>query len=111
MTKREFLNAVIEGTAGDEAVEYAQAELAKMDSRNANRKPTKTQLANRALYEPIVEIVKEANVVTASEVAEALEISTQKASALLRALVKEGQVEAITPTKKGDPKAYTVVTA
>ena len=72
-----------------EKLEALKAQLAKRNS--GNRKPSKAQVANEALKGEIVAILTEHK--TATEVAEAFEISNQKASALLTALVKTDAIE------------------
>ena len=121
MTKREFLNeviAVIDGTSEVnvlELKEFAKAEIVKLDERNANRssKPTKTQIENEPIKEKILEVLSTGEKMVASAIAERLEISTQKASALCRQLVesKKLKVEDVKIPKKGKQKAYMVNTA
>ena len=121
MTKREFLNnviAVVDGTSEVnvlELKEFAKAEIVKLDERNANRssKPTKTQIENEPIKEKILEILSTGERMVASAIAERLEISTQKASALCRQLVesKKLKVEDVKIPKKGKQKAYMVNTA
>ena len=108
MTKREFFEAIIASVENTELVEFAQSELTKMDERNAKRKntPSKTAVANEPIKEAIVSILT-SEPLTASEVAEKVEISTQKASALLR------QIEGLTVTEvkvkgKGKVKGYAL---
>ena len=118
MTKREFLNeviAVIDGTSEVnvlELKEFAKAEIVKLDERNANRssKPTKTQIENESIKEKILEVLSTGEKMVASAIAERLEISTQKASALCRQLVesKKLKVEDVKIPKKGKQKAYMV---
>ena len=118
MTKREFLNnviAVVDGTSEVnvlELKEFAKAEIVKLDERNANRssKPTKTQIENEPIKEKILEILSTGERMVASAIAERLEISTQKASALCRQLVESKQlkVEDVKIPKKGKQKAYMV---
>ena len=118
MTKREFLNeviAVIDGTSEVnvlELKEFAKAEIVKLDERNANRssKPTKTQIENEPIKEKILEVLSTGEKMVASAIAERLEISTQKASALCRQLVesKKLKVEDVKIPKKGKQKAYMV---
>ena len=69
MTKREFLNSVINGTINDEAIELARKELAQMDAALEKRKNTLTpkQVANLELAEKIFEQLTESPK-TASEV-------------------------------------------
>ena len=121
MTKREFLNeviAVIDGTSEVnvlELKEFAKAEIVKLDERNASRssKPTKTQIENEPIKEKILEVLSTGERMVASAIAERLEISTQKVSALCRQLVesKKLKVEDVKIPKKGKQKAYMVNTA
>ena len=118
MTKREFLNdviAVIDGTSEVDVLElkeFAKAEIVKLDERNANRssKPTKTQIENEPIKEKILEVLSTGERMVASAIAERLEISTQKASALCRQLVesKKLKVEDVKIPKRGKQKAYMV---
>ena len=121
MTKREFLNeviAVIDGTSEVDVLElkeFAKAEIIKLDERNASRssKPTKTQIENEPIKGKILEVLSTGEKMVASAIAERLEISTQKASALCRQLVesKKLKVEDVKIPKKGKQKAYMVNTA
>ena len=110
MTKREFLEIVM-GLEHPEAAEFAAKELEKMDRALEKRrsKPTKAQIANAPIIEKIVsEILDEEEFTTASEVSEILEISVQKASAVLRQAVSEGKVEVedVKVKGKGTQKGY-----
>lgn len=118
MTKREFFNeviAVIDGTSEVNALElkeFAKAEIVKLDERNASRssKPTKAQIENEPIKEKILEVLSTGERMVASAIAERLEISTQKASALCRQLVesKKLKVEDVKIPKKGKQKAYMI---
>lgn len=118
MTKREFFNeviAVIDGTSEVDVLElkeFAKAEIVKLDERNASRssKPTKTQIENEPIKEKILEVLSTGERMVASAIAERLEISTQKASALCRQLVESKQlkVEDVKIPKKGKQKAYMI---
>ena len=116
MTKREFLQAVIATeTVAVNVKEFAQNEINKLDARNASRssKPTKAQIENEPITRNITELLTEVGEkYVASAIAEKVEISTQKASALCRQLVDEGklQVEEVKVPKKGKQKAYSVIT-
>lgn len=108
MTKREMFEAIVNGNITEEVVEMAKGEIVKMDERNARRKntPSKTALANEPIKAKIVEVLT-SKPMTASEVAEKVEISTQKASSLLR------QIEGLTVTEvkvkgKGKVKGYAL---
>ena len=119
MTKREFLNeviAVIDGTSEVDVLElkeFAKAEIVKLDERNANRssKPTKTQIENEPIKEKILEVLSTGERMVASAIAEKVEISTQKASALCRQLVESMKlkVEEVKIRKKGKQKAYSIL--
>lgn len=114
MTKREFLNAVIANVDVVEIADFAKAEIEKMDARNAKRShtPSKTAIANEPIKKAIVEWLKGQDAPTvASAVAGELKISTQKASALCRQLVADGELN-VTEVKvkgKGMQKGYSVV--
>lgn len=114
MTKREFLNAVIANVDVVEIADFAKTEIEKMDARNAKRShtPSKTAIANEPIKKAIVEWLKGQDAPTvASVVAGELEISTQKASALCRQLVADGELN-VTEVKvkgKGKQKGYSVV--
>ena len=119
MTKREFLNeviAVIDGTSEVDVLklkEFAKAEIVKLDERNANRsaKPTKAQIENKSIKEKILEVLSTEERMVASAIAEKVEISTQKASALCRQLVESNKlkVEEVKIPRKGKQKAYSIL--
>lgn len=119
MTKREFLNeviAVIDGTSEVDVLElkeFAKAEIVKLDERNANRsaKPTKAQIENKSIKEKILEVLSTEERMVASVIAEKVEISTQKASALCRQLVESNKlkVEEVKIPRKGKQKAYSIL--
>lgn len=112
MTTREFLNTVITSAINDEMTEKAQALLAALDKRNEQRKskPSKVAVANEPIKASIVEFVTANGQKVSSEIAEGLNISTQKASALCRQLVEDGVLksEEVKVPKKGKVKAYTI---
>lgn len=113
MTKREFLNAVIETVAVEELQNFAKAEIEKMDARNAKRAntPSKKAVANEPIKQGIIGFLTDKEVPQiANEIATALEISTQKTSALCRQLVENGtlNVEDVKVKGKGKVKGYTL---
>lgn len=115
MTNRNFYEMVANGTMNEEVQEHAQAQLAKMDATNAKRKekPSKTALANEPIKMAIMEfITRRGETCIASAVAEAVEISVQKASSLLNQLTEEGKLtkSEVKVPKKGMQKAYSLVT-
>lgn len=108
MTKREMFEAIVNGNITDEVVTMAKNEITKMDERNAKRKgkPSKNALANEPIKAQILEVLTDVPMV-ASDVAEKVGISTQKASALLR------QIDGLTVTEvkvkgKGKVKGYAL---
>ena len=113
MTNREFLTAVSTGAITDEVVAHATEAIAKLDAANEKRKnkPSKTAEANAPIVEAITGVLT-AEPMTASDIATAVGVSTQKASALLRQLVASGvavQSEVKAP-KRGVVKAYALAT-
>ena len=113
MTNREFLTAVSAcENCSEEVREYAKAAIAKMDATNEARKnkPSKKSEENAPIMENIANTLT-AEAQTASAIAEAVGISVQKASALLRQLVADGKatVTEVKIPKKGTQKAYSIV--
>ena len=116
MTNRDFLTAISNlENISEELKAEALARIEKIDATNEARKnkPSKKALENAPIMEQIVNEVLGAEAVTAGTVAEAVGISVQKASALLRALVAEGKatVTEVKIPKKGTQKAYAAVDA
>ena len=93
MTKREFYTAVINGEVNEELVAFAEAEIEKLDAENARNAAKRAEKAkeNEPYFEKILALVSETPIV-ASEVAAELEVSTSKASSLLRTMVKDGKI-------------------
>lgn len=89
------INAVEAGEVRDKLIAL-KAQIEKKNS--AERKPTKAQVANDALKAEIVTWLTEAH--TATEVAEHFEVSINKATALLTALVKAQIVERTVEKRK-----------
>ena len=114
MTNREFLTAIANGTINDEVIAHATASIEKLDAANLARKnkPSKKALENAPIIEQIVsEVLTVDTPMTAGQVAEAVGISTQKASALLRSIVAAGNatVTDVKVPNKGTVKAYSLV--
>lgn len=107
MTYAQALEIAINSVSDDAVVEKLTALKAQIEKKNSSeRKPTKTQVANEELKGAIMAYLDDAR--TASDVASYFEISNQKASALLTALVKDGKVERTLGEKR---KAYFKVVA
>ena len=114
MTEREFYTKVlaIKGIAKDLA-DYANEGIAKLDARNDKRKNTQTkaQKENEDTMNTIMRTLTTNGAMVASEIASAVGISTQKASALCKLLVNGGKVkvEDVKVKNKGTLKQYSIV--
>ena len=114
MTMREVLTAVIAvENIPAELATYAEEQIAKLDEKNAKRKEklTPNQEANEAIKAEFLATAQAGEVYTAAGVGATFGISTQKASAILRALETAGKL-AVTEAKgangKGKVKGYTL---
>lgn len=91
----QFVLGLEEVIANKEVFEKVSKMLEQVEKKSASatgsNKPTKTQKENIALKSLISEIVE--TPMQAKEVAEVMEVSVQKASALLNQMVKEGRLE------------------
>lgn len=95
MTQKEFFESIMSGgTITDEMIEHATVELGKLVGRAEKRKNYRTpaQKENDEIKESILTCFVEGVPMTGKEVAEKVEISTQKANALLRQLVNENEL-------------------
>lgn len=112
MTYVTALTYVLENTSlPTEVAEKLEALKAQQVKRNsAEKKPTKTQVANEATKELVLEVLREAGEkLTVSELqtkhADLSAMSNQKVAALVRQLVKEGKVERVEEGRKAYFKA------
>lgn len=116
MTTREFLNAVITLADSNNEIEIknkAEGLITALDAKNAKRaeKPSKTAVANEPIKAAILEYFKAADGVhIATDVAANVNITPQKASALLRQMVESGilKAEEVKVPKKGKVKGYSL---
>ena len=112
MTNREFYTAISNGTINDEVIAHAIAALEKLDATNEKRRntPSKTAIENQPLVDQIVSEILTSEPKTASDVAAVLGVKVQKASALLRQIVANGQavVSEVKVPKRGTQKAYAL---
>lgn len=115
MTKREFLNAVI-ATAADDIKAFAQNELDALDNRNSSRASSNAKKKAEE-YAPIIEALSgyfgaNEGIHLTSEVAAANDLSTSKASAILRKMVDGGMigVKDVKVKGKGMQKGYFLLT-
>ncbi len=87
MTKREFLNDVLANYAdlSAEGRDVANKMLAQLDKKYAgNGKPTKRQAENADIKVKITEFLDANAKATATEIGNAVDVSCQRASALLK---------------------------
>ena len=95
MTQREFFESIKNGgTITNEMIEHATAELVKLDERAEKRKyyMTPTQIENNEIKEIILECFVKGVPMTGKEVADAVDITPQKANALLKQLVSDEKI-------------------
>ena len=108
MTNREFYQTVATGTINEEVITKANELIAKMDAQNAARreKVSKKALENAPLVAKVVEMLG-TEPLTATDIAAALEVSPQKASALARIAVAQGAAASLDiKGPKGKCKGY-----
>lgn len=100
MTKREVINAMLANevvSANEVWVSYLTNELALLDKKSANKKPSKTQVANEGIKDLIEDVLSASDKaltvteILASGVFEPL-TSPQKISALLKQMIEAGKV-------------------
>ena len=113
MTNREFYTNIANSTITEAEIAHAASALEKMDEANEKRKnkPSKKATENAPILESITNALTTEPQV-AADIAAAVGVSTQKASALLRQLIAAGvavQSEVKVP-KRGVVKAYALAT-
>ena len=115
MKNREFLETVVNGTITEEVVEFAKAELAKIDAANAKRRenPPKATLEKRAqnaiLKEKVYAVLTENPTIVADIIVAIGEnVTAQRINYVAHELVDEGKAQAVdvkVPTK-GTQRGY-----
>lgn len=116
-TEREFLTAIVKGDFGTEFTDFAKARIAALDKKNAQRKVSKSALAHKAendgFKSAILAALADGTTKKASDLATALNVSTQKISALAKQLADSGAITVsdVKVKGKGTVKGYTLVTA
>lgn len=96
MTNREFFATIASNDSlPAEMREKAVSLIEALDKKNARRSsaPTKKQIENAPIKEAILQYICEVGKeVTATELRDALNITTQKAGALCRVMVEDGKL-------------------
>lgn len=99
MLQKDFWRSVAENKITDEVMAYAQERLDKLVTADAEKVAERKEIQQK-IFNFLVDM--EAKKVTAREVGEAIDASTQKASYHLVQLAKEGVIESF----DGKPKEY-----
>lgn len=116
-TEREFLTAIVKGDFGTEFTDFAKARIVALDKKNAQRKVSKSAMAHKAendgFKSAILAALADGTTKKASDLATALNVSTQKISALAKQLVDCGAITVadVKVKGKGTVKGYTLATA
>lgn len=109
MTRRERLNAIINGEITEELIEECREELKKLDERcaaaNEKAKTTKNYLENKVYEERILEVLGE-EPMQIEEVRSlvAPELTRQRVTAICTNLVREGRISKVELKVKGKGK-------
>jgi hypothetical protein len=118
MTSRDFFTAVINlDNVPENLKEYATSQIEKLDKRNESRQTngTANQRKNKEIAESLYNVLADNTIYTAKQIVglgvDGI-ISTQKATAIVGLLVKDGRVTVsdIKDEKKNKVKGYTKVT-
>ena len=106
ITKREVINAMLNEEvvkANNTYVAYLENELALLDKKSSNRKPTKTQEENLSIKAEILSVLTNEGM-TVTEIQSKSDtlgsLSNQRVSALLRQMITEGSVVKTVDKKK-----------
>lgn len=96
-TKIEIINEMLENAViaeNDEWMGFLANEAKLLEKKKASKKPTPKQTENESIKSEILYVLGDGNSRTVKEVREQLEadISSQKATALIRQLVESGKV-------------------
>lgn len=114
MTMREFLTTIAgnEELYPEDMVNFAKGRIKVLDETNEKRKgkPKKvsesTEASRRELIGKVLEVVEIDKPFLAKEVAVALNISPQKASAILKIMVEMAMLEKVVPENRNKPLEY-----
>ena len=109
MTRRQRLEAVVEGNITPELIESCREELKKLD---AEKVPTQNQVENEKIGELILEILGDGSHLQIEAIMAELQVglSRQKVSAICTNLIREGRLksEDVSVSGKGKRKAYYI---
>lgn len=106
MTITERINGINFETLTEEDFNFlVERALKSVRKSNGVRKPTKAQKENEGIKAQMLEVLADSEGMTATAVGKAVDISVQKASALLRQMVLDGEV---VKAKDGKATIFTV---
>lgn len=114
MTNREFYSAIANGTINDAIKAFAVDAIAKLDSKNENRRNKETPAHKDAVAygDKFLAFMVKGRTYTASEIGKEFGISPNKATPALKLLVENGKVIKIDKFKaekgKSPVKGYTL---
>ena len=105
MTKMTYVSAINDVLNGVALTQEHVDKLTKLKESlekraTGERKPTATQKANVEVKAKIAEFIKGGKAYSATEIGNGVEISNQKATALLGQMVKAGEVEKFSEKRK-----------
>ena len=113
MTMRQYHEAVAANNITADVIAKAHTEIAKLDAANAKRAATQSKKSkeNEPIKQAIFDLLSEKGTMTSPDIAEALELTTSKASAMCRQMVEDNRlsVSEVKIPKKGKLKAYTAI--
>lgn len=105
-TITEQINAIAFDTLTEEQFNFlVERALKSVRKSTGERKPTKTQKENEGVKAQILEVLAETDGLTATAVGEAVGITVQKASALLKQMV---EADAVVRAKDGKVTVFKV---
>ena len=112
MTRRQRLEAVINGEITEELVESCREELEKLNLQGAGVEPTENQRKNAEIGEIILKLLADGSHLQIEAIMAQLqvEMSRQKVTAICTNLIREGKLksEDVKVSGKGKRKAYYV---
>ena len=114
MTNREFYNAIVKANINADLTAHAEAEIAKLDKKNAKRKAEEGTIKteNRPIAEAILKALEGGSMLSAN-LAQAVGVTTQKVNGVAGEMVKLGMLDKfkVKVKNKGEQTAYALATA
>lgn len=115
-TNRDFYTEILKGKLTKEAQAHAKEALAKLDETNEKRKtsPSKASIENAPIAKAIADYLntlKSGQTAQAKEIASAVGQTVPKVTAVLRAMIDNGEVTKHMPDKTSKPMEYSIYDA